>query len=84
MQEFAPDEDQVSVRGWPTNTSLRFEERATVGAAITVTVVDPDLEVSWVEVAVTVAVPAAVAVKTPLLVMVPILAGLTDQVTELL
>ncbi len=47
----------------------------------TVTVADPDLVASWVEVAVTVAVPAAVGVKTPLLLTEPMVAGETDQVT---
>ena len=52
--------------------------------AETITVVVPDLDVSCVEVAVTVAVPADVGVKTPVLLTVPILVGLTDHKTELL
>ena len=47
----------------------------------TVTVADPDLVESSTEVAVIVAVPAVVGVKTPELLTVPILAELTDQVT---
>jgi len=39
------------------------------------------LVVSWVDVAVIVAVPAVVGVKTPVLLIVPMLVGLTDQVT---
>jgi hypothetical protein len=46
-----------------------------------VTGVDPDLVASCVEVAVIVAVPAAAGVKTPALLIVPMLAGLIDQVT---
>lgn len=51
--------------------------------AVTFTVAEPDLEVSSVEVAVIVAVPVAElpAVNKPLELMVPILEGLTDQVT---
>jgi hypothetical protein len=52
--------------------------------AVTATVADPDLVASCVDVAVMVAVPAAVGVKTPALFTVPALDGLTDQVTELL
>ena len=48
---------------------------------VTVTVVEPDLVESSVEVAVTVAVPAPAGVKTPVLLTVPALVGLTDQVT---
>ena len=50
----------------------------------TVTVADPDLEVSWVEVAVMLAVPVVAGVKSPLLLIVPIPDGLMDHVTELL
>lgn len=53
------------------------------GAAI-VTVADPDLVESSVEVAVIVAVPADVGVKTPELLTLPMLDGFTDQLTELL
>jgi hypothetical protein len=57
----------------------------TVGMGLpaeTVTVVEPDLAESCVEVAVMVAVPAAVGVKMPELLALPILVGLTDHVTE--
>jgi len=47
-----------------------------------VTVALPDLEESSVEVAVTVAVPVPVGAKTPELLTVPMLAGLTDHVTD--
>ena len=53
-------------------------------AAATTTVAKPDLVVSCVEVAVMVAVPVAVGVKTPALVTVPMLVGLTDQDTVVL
>ena len=56
-----------------------------VDAEVTVTAADPNLVASCVEVAVTVAVPVAVAVaeavKTPALLMLPAVDGLTDQVT---
>ena len=55
-----------------------------VDGALTVTVADPDWLPSWVEIAVMVAVPAAVGVKTPALLMAPIVDGLTDHVTALL
>jgi hypothetical protein len=42
----------------------------------------PDFVVSWAEVAVIVAAPAAAGVKTPVLLTVPIFDGLTDQVTD--
>jgi hypothetical protein len=48
---------------------------------VTVTVALPDLVESCVEVAVMVAVPAQAGVKTPALLTVPILVGLTDHVT---
>ena len=41
------------------------------GTAVTVTVVIPDLVQSWVEVAVTVAVPVAEGINTPAEVIVP-------------
>ncbi len=47
----------------------------------TVTVADPDLVESSEEVAVMLAVPAPAGVKTPALLMAPMLEGLTDQVT---
>ena len=46
------------------------------------TVALPDLDESSVEVAVMVAVPVPDGVKTPALLTVPMLAGLTDDVTE--
>jgi hypothetical protein len=65
-----PDEDGVAV---------------TVGVVlvgvVTVTVALPDFVESWVDVAVMVAVPALVAVKTPTLLTLPMVDGLTDQVT---
>jgi len=48
---------------------------------MTATVAEPDLEVFCVDVAVMVAVPVVVGVKTPLLLTVPILVGLTAQLT---
>jgi hypothetical protein len=61
-------------------------EQATVTDVIvegiaTVTVTEPDLVESCVEVAVTVAVPAPLGVKTPALLMDPMLVGLTDHAT---
>jgi hypothetical protein len=52
-----------------------------VGAA-TATEAVPDFVVSSVEIAEMVAVPAPEGVKTPALLTVPILVGLTDHVTE--
>ena len=46
------------------------------------TVALPDLDESSVEVAVMVAVPVPDGVKTPALLIVPMLAGLTDHVTD--
>jgi len=51
-------------------------------ATLTVTVELPDFVESCVDVAVTVAVPAPVGVNTPTPLTVPMLVGLTDQVTE--
>jgi len=48
---------------------------------VTVTVAEPDLVESCVDVAVIVAVPAPAGVKTPELLTAPILVGLTDHVT---
>ena len=50
--------------------------------AVTVTVATPDLVASCVDVAVIVAVPMPAGVKTPALLMVPMLVGLTNQVTD--
>ena len=50
---------------------------------MTATVADPDLVLSCIEVATTVAVPADAGVNMPVLLMFPIFEGLTDQSTEL-
>jgi hypothetical protein len=55
-----------------------------VEGAATVTVADPDLVESSVEVAVMVAVPTDVGVKRPELLTLPMLDGLTDQLMALL
>ena len=57
------------------------ETEVIVGGAVTVTVADPDLVESCVDVAVMVAVPAPAGVKTPALLTAPMLVGLTDHVT---
>ena len=54
----------------------------TLTGAVTITVAEPDLVESWVEVAVMVSVPAPLGVNTPELLTVPMLVGLTDQETE--
>ena len=51
---------------------------------LTVTVAEPDLLESCVEVAVMVAVPVVEGVKTPEVLTVPMLVGLRDHVTPLL
>jgi len=43
---------------------------------------DPDFVVSCVDVAVMVAVPVPAGLRTPALLTVPILVGLTDHVTD--
>lgn len=53
-----------------------------VDCAATVTVALPDLDESSVDVAVMVAAPVPDGVKTPALLTVPMLAGLTDHVTD--
>jgi hypothetical protein len=58
------------------------ETEVIVDGAVTVTVAFPDLVESCVDVAVTVAVPVLPGVNTPALLTVPMLAGLTDHVTE--
>ena len=71
----------------PSGTVLGLHETLTdvmVGGADTVSVPEPNLEESCAEVAVIVAVPVAEGVKTPALLMLPMLDGLTDQVTVLL
>ena len=52
-----------------------------LAGTVTVTVAEPDFVVSWVEVAVIVAVPAADDVKTPVADTLPMVDGLTDQLT---
>ncbi|MGA7886796.1 MAG: hypothetical protein WCA44_13710 [Acidobacteriaceae bacterium] len=54
------------------------------GGTVTVSCALPDFVVSSVEVAVIVAVPAIAGVNSPVLEIVPMLDGLTDQVTPLL
>ena len=54
------------------------------GATLTVTSKLPDFEASCVEVALIVAVPAAIGAKTPAPLTPPIVDGLTDQLTALL
>jgi len=61
----------------PTETEVIVDGAVTV----TVTVADPDLVESCVDVAVIVAVPAPVGVKTPALLTEPMVVGLTDHVT---
>jgi hypothetical protein len=51
---------------------------------VTVTVVELDMVASCVDMAVMVAVPVVVGVKTPVLFTEPMLEGLRDQVTALL
>ena len=55
-----------------------------VTGTVTTTLVLPDLVPSWVDVAVITAVPAAVGVKIPAVLKLPMFAGLTDQLTALL
>ena len=52
-----------------------------VAGGVTVTDAEPDLLVSSVEVALMVAVPAPLGVKTPELLAEPMLVGLTAHVT---
>jgi len=58
------------------------ETEVIVAGAVTVTVALPDLVESCVDVAVMVAVPVPAGVKTPALLTVPMLGGLTDHVTD--
>jgi hypothetical protein len=58
------------------------ETEVTVDGAVTVTVALPDLVESCVDVAVMVAVPTLAGVRTPALLTVPMLVGLTDHVTD--
>jgi len=51
------------------------------GIAATLTVAEPYFAESWVDVAVMVAVPAPLGVKTPDVLTTPAFVGLTDQVT---
>jgi hypothetical protein len=54
------------------------------GGTAAVTVAEPNLVGSFVDVAVIVALPPADGVKTPALLTDPIVVGLTDHVTEVL
>lgn len=58
------------------------ETEVTADGTVTVTVALPNLVKSCVDVAVMLAVPAPVGVKTPLLLTVPMLVGLRDHVTD--
>jgi hypothetical protein len=58
------------------------ETEVIVDGAATVTVALPDLVESCVDVAVMVAVPVPEGVRTPALLTVPMLVGLTDHVTD--
>jgi hypothetical protein len=58
------------------------ETEVIVAGAVTVTVALPDLVESCVDVAVMVAVPVPAGVRTPELLTVPMLVGLTDHVTD--
>jgi hypothetical protein len=72
---------------WVVRIEPGEQDTATVvmaGDTVTVTVAEPDLVGSWVEVAVRVAVPEEAGVKTPELLTLPIPEGLTDQLTALL
>ena len=58
------------------------ETEVIVDGAVTATVALPDLVESCVDVAVMVAVPVPAGVRTPALLTVPMLVGLTDHVTD--
>ena len=58
------------------------ETEVIVDGAVTVTVALPDLVESCLDVAVMVAVPVPAGVRTPALLTVPMLVGLTDHVTD--
>jgi hypothetical protein len=58
------------------------ETEVTVTGMATATVAEPDLVLSWVDVAVIVTVPEPAGVKTPVVLTVPMFAGLTDHATE--
>ena len=58
------------------------ETEVIVDGAVTVTVALPDLVESCVDVAVIVAFPVPAGVRTPALLTVPMLVGLTDHVTD--
>jgi hypothetical protein len=55
-----------------------------VPTTVTAILAEPDRVESWTDVAVMVAVPADAGVKTPELLTLPMLVGLTDHVTVLL
>jgi hypothetical protein len=82
-----PDTESVQAAVWVVKRDVGEQATPTevtaMGMAI-VTVMLPDLvspKVSGVDVAVIVAVPAVAGVKTPALLMLPMLDGLTDQLT---
>jgi len=58
------------------------ETEVIVDGTVTVTVALPDLVASCVDVAVMVAVPVPAGVRTPALLTVPMLVGLSDHVTD--
>ena len=58
------------------------ETEVIVDGVVTVTAALPDLVESCVDVAVMVAVPVPAGVRTPALLTVPMLVGLTDHVTD--
>jgi hypothetical protein len=72
------------MRGQITLTTLVSKSVMMIASAVgvaTATETEPNLVESCAEVAVMVAVPAPPGVKTPELLIVPILVGLTDHVT---
>ena len=63
---------------------IASDTRVTVTGTIATTVAEPDFFESCIDVAVIAAVPADAGVKMPAPLTVPLFAGLTDQVTEVL
>ena len=63
---------------------IASDTRVTVTGTIATTVAEPDFVESCIDVAVIAAVPADAGVKMPAPLTVPLFAGLTDQVTEVL
>ena len=68
----------------PPSTGVPNRMSASPAAAYDVTVAVPNLVESCAEVALIVAAPDDPGVKTPVLLMLPMLDGITDQLTELL